>query len=167
MPFNVHPRLATRSAGCSRATCRAIGIHAKVIGSPRRGPRVPRTRACSRITNSTVPRACPPIRARLWITSPPAPPRPNRRFSPPAGNLVHVVQRGRLTVVPPIDTGFQRRPGVSFPVRPTCTRMSSIWVSPARAGKLVGDRPARGLTCKAQLILQPMRSTLTTTPSIS
>ncbi len=42
----------------------------------------------------------------------------------------------RLTVVPPIDTGFSAATGVSFPVRPTCTRMSSICVTPDRAANL-------------------------------
>ena len=42
----------------------------------------------------------------------------------------------RLTVVPPIDTGCSQATGVSFPVRPTCTLMSSIFVIPARAAYL-------------------------------
>ena len=42
----------------------------------------------------------------------------------------------RLTVVPPMGTGFNAATGVSFPVRPTCTRMSSILVMPPRAAYL-------------------------------
>src|SRR5579859_5787647 len=40
------------------------------------------------------------------------------------------------TVVPPIWTGASIATGVSFPVRPTCTRMSSSLVIPARAAYL-------------------------------
>ena len=41
-----------------------------------------------------------------------------------------------LTVVPPIRTGASVATGVSLPVRPTCTRISSNFVIPARAAYL-------------------------------
>ena len=42
----------------------------------------------------------------------------------------------RLTVVPPMETGVSAATGVSLPVRPTCTKMSSTWVMPPRAAHL-------------------------------
>ena len=74
----------------------------------------------------------------------------------------------RLTVVPPMETGFSAATGVSLPVRPTCTMMSSIWVIPDARRILVGNRPARSLAGEAKLVVAcAVRSTFTTTPSIS
>ena len=75
----------------------------------------------------------------------------------------------RLTVVPPIGTrASAHATGVSLPVRPTCTRMSSICVSPDARRVLVGDRPARRFAGEAELVAaDAMQFTLMTTPSIS
>ena len=41
-----------------------------------------------------------------------------------------------VTVTPPTKTGFNRATGVMAPVRPTCTSISSTWVSISWAGNL-------------------------------
>ena len=76
-------------------------------------------------------------RATLGITSPPRSTSTQSPIFTPSRSISSMLcSVARLTVVPPMATGFSAATGVSLPVRPTCTRMSSICVSPARAANL-------------------------------
>src|SRR5579859_7744056 len=92
--------------------------------------------------------------ATLGMTSPPRSTCTQSPIFTPRRSISSMLCRVALrTVVPPIDTGASIATGVSFPVRPTCTRMSSSFVIPAR-GVLVGDGPARGFAGEAEFVLQ-------------
>ena len=59
-----------------------------------------------------------------------------------------------LTVVPPIKTGASIATGVSLPVRPTCTRISSSLSNPSPRRILISNRPARSFPREPQFVLQ-------------
>ena len=91
----------------------------------------------------------------LGMTSPPRSTSTQSPIFTPRRSISSRLWRvARLTVVPPIGTGFKAATGVSFPVRPACTRMSSILVTAGAGGVLVGDRPTRSFAGVSQFILQ-------------
>ncbi len=60
----------------------------------------------------------------------------------------------RLTVVPPMGTGFSAATGVSFPVRPTCDQNVFDLGDAGTGSVFVGDGPARSFAGVAKFVLQ-------------
>jgi hypothetical protein len=79
------------------------------------------------------------------------------------------VQRGALTVVPPIGTpASTSATGVKFAGPADLPQNGLLDLRDARPrGVFVGDRPARRFAGEAKFVLQRVRSTLMTMPSIS
>ena len=76
-------------------------------------------------------------RVTLGITSPPRSTITQSPMRTPSRSTSSwLCSVARETVVPPMNTGFSTATGVSFPVRPTFTRMSSTCVTAARAANL-------------------------------
>ncbi len=72
-----------------------------------------------------------------------------------------------VTVAPPTNTGLSRATGVSAPVRPTCTSMSSTSVVASSAGNLCATANRGALDTKPNSRCAASSLTLYTTPSTS
>ena len=72
----------------------------------------------------------------------------------------------RLTVLPLTTTGSSAATGVSVPVRPTCTRISSSFVSTRSASYLNAIAQRGDFAVKPSTSRCPNESTFTTAPSV-
>ena len=142
-PLDIHHLARSEMQNALLEPCRAVRIDAAIIRLSFI-PAPPHCRTLGRQQEKTKnfpPRGCCASSTTATIFGITSPPRstvhPVSDLDPQPLDLVGVVQcRAAYRCTPNQTPDEARATGVNLPVRPTCTVMSSIWVTPERAVNL-------------------------------